>query len=154
MGLSVALAALVCAVALPPLVRDYTDPQRYLTFGQAVRPGGAMGFLKALPGPAVILADASVSPKIPALTGHYVVSTAYSHDPVPDWAERQALTRAVLSAEGPWEEAAAGLRRYGVGYVLAAAGNTSEQATPRLDAHPETLRRCYEGEGLIIWRLL
>ncbi|GEM_PF-5683699 len=152
MGLSVALAALVCAVALPPLVRDYTDPQRHLTFGQAVRPGGAMGFLKALPGPAVILADASVSPKIPALTGHYVVATAYSHDPVPDWAERQALTRAVLSAEGPWEEAVAGLRRYGVSHVLAVAGNLPER--PRLDAHPEVLRRCYEGEGVIIWRLL
>ena len=152
MGLSVALTALVCAVALPPLVRDYTDPQRHLTFGQAVRPGGAMGFLKALPGPAVILADASLSPKIPALTGHYVVATAYSHDPVPDWAERQALTRAVLSAEGPWEEAVAGLRRYGVSYVLAVAGNLPEG--PRLDAHPEILRRCYEGEGVIIWRLL
>lgn len=153
-GLSVALTALVCAVALPPLVRDYTDPQRHLTFGQAVRPGGAMGFLKALPGPAVVLADASVSPKIPALTGHYVVSTPYSHDPVPDWAERQALTRAVLSAEGPWEEVAAGLRRCGVGYVLASEGHISEQATLRLDAHPEMFRRCYEGEGIIIWRPL
>jgi hypothetical protein len=152
-GLSVALAALVCAVALPPLVRDYTDPQRHLTFGQAVRPGGAMGFLKALPGPAVILADASVSPKIPALTGHYVVAAPYSHDPVPDWAERQALTRAVLSAEGPWEEAAAGLRRSGVSYILASAGHISEQAALRLDARPERFRRCYEGEGIIIWRL-
>lgn len=151
MGLSVALAALACAIFLPPLVRDYTDPQHYLTFGQAVRPGGAMGFLKASPGPAVVLADAALSPKIPALTGHYVVATAYSHDPVSDWAERQALTRAVLSAEGPWEEAVAGLRRYGVGYVVAT--RDPEQAVSRLDAHPEMFRRCYEGEGLIIWKV-
>lgn len=151
MGLSVALTALACAVALPPLVRDYTDPQDYLTFGQAVRPGGATGFLKASPGPAVVLADASISPKIPALTGHYAVATAYSHDPIPDWAERQALVRAVLSAEGPWEETIAGLRRYGVSYIVAGPGKGPEQAALRLDAHPEMFRRCYEGEGLIIW---
>jgi hypothetical protein len=102
----------------------------------------------------VVLADASLSPKVPALTGHYVVATAYSHDPIPDWAERQALARAVLSAEGSQEEIAAGLRRYGVGYIVATPGRDPAQALSRLDAHPERFRRCYEGEGLVIWRLL
>jgi hypothetical protein len=112
-----------------------------------------MGFLKGLPGPAVILADEAVSPKIPALTGHYVVATAYSHDPIPDWTERQAAIKALLSAEGPWAEAVAALRRYGVGYVMAETGRVAEETVRRLDAHSEELRRCYEGEGFVVWRV-
>jgi hypothetical protein len=153
MGLTAALTALICLAALPPLVREYENPKDFLTFGQATRPGGLMGFLKALPGPAVILAGEALSPKLPALTGHYVVATAYSHDPVPDWPARQALVRAALSEEGAWEEIAPGLRGYGVGYVVAESGEVPVKALRRLDAHPEMMNRCYEGEGCIVWRV-
>jgi hypothetical protein len=113
-----------------------------------------MGFLKAAPGPSVVLADESLSSRIPALTGHYVVATSYSHDPVADWEARRSLVRAALSRGHDWAEVRAGLDRYGVDYVVATPGPETEEPIRRLDGHPERFRRCYEGEGVVIWRRL
>ena len=152
-GLTVALTILVFAAALPPSIKYYGNPDHYLTFQQAASPQGLMGFLKAQGGSEVVLADPGISPKIPGLTGHYIVATDYSHDPIPDWDRRQAAVRAVLSGEGPWEAARAALSLYGVRFVVAEKARTEGAALRLLDGHPEALERCFEAEGFIVWRV-
>ena len=153
MGLTVALTALAFTIVLPPMVRNYRNPKHHLHFQQGSSPGGVFGFLKSLPGPAVILADDTTSSKIPALTGHYIVATAYSHDPIRDWTARKKTRDGFLSGDGDWDQAISRLRSFDVGYVLAEESKITTRAMRRLDGNPMDLIRCYREGGYIVWKV-